>query len=108
MKRIFVVLLLSLTLLLTGCQGGLPFSFPEEASASRPPITLELSLDPSAPENLHISWGPSALELADALKEAEVTFTGGESGAPESITVRLVFREVSRADGLSVGKEPSR
>lgn len=66
-------------LILSGC-GGLPGFLPRPEEA-RGAVTLQITFDPAAPEEVALTCGPEA-----ALERAEVTLTGG---APPAVTVTV-------------------
>lgn len=66
-------------LILSGC-GRLP-GFSPRPEEERDSVTLQITFDPAAPEEVMLTCGPET-----ALERAEVTLTGG---APPAVTVTV-------------------
>ena len=79
-KRGLTFFLLGLTsLLLLGCR-----ALPGVPQAADGPVTLGVAIDPSAPEEIRVTWEPGDITIQEA--EVSVTESGG---AQRTITVVL-------------------
>lgn len=85
LKRILPVFLLLLTAsLLPGCR-MFPGGQVQEEKAPDAPVTLGITIDPAAPEEVGITWEPENL----AIEGTEVTVTYDDSGMPRTVTVTV-------------------
>lgn len=84
LKRILPAVILVLTAaLLPGCR-----MFPgqvQEKEAAGGPMALGITIDPTAPEEVGITWEPEGVSIAGA----EVTVTYDDSSTPRTVTVTI-------------------
>lgn len=85
LKRILPVVLLLLTAsLLPGCR-MFPGGQAQKEKAAGAPVTLGITIDPAAPEEVGITWEPESVSI----EETEVAVTYDDSGTPRTVTVTV-------------------
>ena len=85
LKRILsVVLFLLSASLLSGCR-MFPGGQVQEEKATSAPVTLGITIDPAAPEEVGITWEPESV----AIGGTEVAVTYDDSGMPRTVTVTV-------------------
>lgn len=85
LKRILPAVILVLTAaLLPGCR-MFPGEQVQEKEAAGAPMTLGIMIDPTAPEEVGITWEPESVSI----EGAEVTVTYDDSSTPRTVTVTI-------------------